>query len=81
MGHLVLERITIVPGLCGGQPTVRGMRIRVADVLEMLAGGMSAEDILQEYPYLEKADIQACLEYAASTAKHEEISLKRESAA
>lgn len=81
MGHLVQERITIVPGLCGGQPTIRGMRIRVADVLEMLAGGMSTEAILHDFPYLEKTDIQACLEYAASTARHEEIALKRDTAA
>jgi uncharacterized protein (DUF433 family) len=59
------SRITIQPGICGGQPTVRGMRITVANVLELLAGGMTAEEILEDYPYLEAEDIQACLEYAS----------------
>lgn len=80
MTSLVEERITAIPDICGGQPTIRGMRIRVADVLEMLAGGMSTDDILSDYPYLEKADIQACLEYAARTARHEEVALKRKNA-
>ena len=80
MSNLVSERITIIPGVCGGRPTIRGMRITVADVLELLAGGMTAEQILSDYPYLESADIQACLEYAADVARHEEVTLKRETA-
>lgn len=80
MTDLVQERITVIADVCGGQPTIRGMRITVADVLETLAGGMSFEEILADYPYVEKADIQACLEYAAQTAKHEEVVLKRGSA-
>lgn len=61
----LLSRITIVPGLCGGRPTIRRMRIRVTDVLELLAGGMSEQQILQDYPYLEHEDVLACLNYAA----------------
>lgn len=49
-----IERITIKPDLCGGEPTIRGMRITVSHVLEMLAGGMTPEDILKDFPYLEK---------------------------
>ncbi len=81
MDTLIQHRITVKSDLCGGQPTIRGMRIRVADVLEMLAGGMSVSEILNDYAYLEKLDIQACLQYAAQTAKHEEVSLKPDSLA
>ena len=61
-------RITIIPGVCGGRPTIRGLRIRVVDVLEMLAGGMTHADILADFPYLELADILACLDFAAAQA-------------
>jgi uncharacterized protein (DUF433 family) len=57
-----IDRITIKPDVCGGEPTIRGMRITVSHVLEMLAGGMTSEQVLQDFPYLEKADIDACLE-------------------
>ena len=70
-----LERITIKPDVCGGEPTIRGMRITVSQVLEMLAGGMTAEQILQDFPYLDRADIDACLEYAARQASHREVVL------
>ncbi len=60
------DRITIIPGVCGGRPTIRGMRIRVVDVLEMLAGGMTAAEILADFPYLEAEDIKACLDVAAA---------------
>lgn len=60
-----LHRITINPQQCGGRPCIRDQRIRVKDVLEMLASGMSREDILSDYPYLEAEDISAVLEYAA----------------
>jgi len=76
-----LQRISIVPGVCGGRPVVRGMRITVADILSMLAGGMTQEEILSDYAYLETKDIQACLVYAAQSAKHEEIDIIRDSAA
>jgi uncharacterized protein (DUF433 family) len=60
-----LSRITIHPDICGGRPTLRGMRITVAAVLELLAGGMSPQEILDDYPYLEAEDIRACLKYAS----------------
>ncbi len=60
----IFPRITVDPGVCFGKPTIRGMRIRVSDVLGMLAGGMSADEILSEYPYLEREDIKAAIAYA-----------------
>jgi uncharacterized protein (DUF433 family) len=57
--------ITIEPGKRGGRPTVRGMRIAVADVLGWLAAGMTHEEILRDYPELTEEDIRACLNYAA----------------
>jgi uncharacterized protein (DUF433 family) len=77
LGPVHLERITIKPDVCGGAPTIRGMRITVSHVLEMLAGGMTAEQILKDFPYLEKADIEACLEYAARQAAHREVLLSK----
>lgn len=64
------ERITINPQQCGGRPCVRGMRIRVKDVLDMLAGGASPEEILADYPDLEADDIRACVAYAARYLNH-----------
>jgi uncharacterized protein (DUF433 family) len=64
------NRITISPGVCGGRPTIRGLRIRVKDILDMLAGGATREEILVDYPYLEDADITAALEYAARATDH-----------
>jgi uncharacterized protein (DUF433 family) len=72
-----VDRLTIKPDVCGGEPTVRGMRITVSHVLEMLAGGMTSEQVLQDFPYLEKADIDACLEYAARHVAHREIPLTK----
>ena len=65
-----LNRITFNPNQCGGRPCIRGTRIRVTDVLEMLAAGASEQEILQDYPYLEPEDIRACLEYAAAQLSH-----------
>ncbi len=59
------ERITIDPAQRGGKPCIRGMRITVTDILEYLASGMTEEQILKDFPELEKEDIQACLEFAA----------------
>lgn len=59
------NRITIEPGKCGGKPCIRGMRITVYDILSYLASGMTYEEILSDFPYLEKEDILATLEYAA----------------
>ena len=66
----ILSRITIRTDQCNGQPCIRGMRIRVVDVLEMLAGGMSHADIIVDFPYLEEDDIRACLAYAARELNH-----------
>jgi uncharacterized protein (DUF433 family) len=60
-----LDRITVNPVICHGAPTIRGMRLRVRDVLELLAAGMSYDDILADYDELERDDILAVLEYAA----------------
>ena len=65
-----LARITINPAQCGGRPCIRGMRMRVKDLLDLLAAGVSTEEILQDYPYLEKEDIQAVLEFAAAQSDH-----------
>jgi uncharacterized protein (DUF433 family) len=61
----LLKRITIEPGKRSGQPCIRGMRITVYDILSYLAAGMSQEDILEDFPYLEKEDILASLAFAA----------------
>ena len=65
-----LKRTTINPNQCGGRLCIRGMRIRVVDVLSLLAAGESAEEILGEYPYLEREDILACLKFAAGQGDH-----------
>lgn len=59
------SRITLEPGMRGGKPCIRGLRISVYDVLEMLAGGMGAEEIIADFPELEAEDILACLAFAA----------------
>ena len=64
------ERITFNPNQCGGRPCIRGMRIRVKDVLDLLAAGVPETEILEDYPYLEADDIRACLEYAARELDH-----------
>lgn len=61
MSHL--ERITYNPAHCGGRPCIRGMRIRVRDVLDLLAADVSESEILEDYPDLEREDIRACLQY------------------
>ena len=66
----LLIRITSNPGIFSGKPIIRDMRIRVQDVLEMLAGGMKEEEILNDFPYLERYDIKACLLYAALKMSH-----------
>ncbi len=65
-----LSRITFNPNQCGGKPCIRGMRIRVKDVLEMLAGGATEAQILEDFPDLEADDIRASLEYAAQAVNH-----------
>jgi uncharacterized protein (DUF433 family) len=63
-----LDRITFNPQQCGGRACIRGMRIRVKDVLDLLAAGLSEQQILRDYPDLEPEDIRACLQYAAAQA-------------
>ncbi len=65
-----LKRITVEEGKCGGRPCIRGLRIRVSDVLDLLAAGASFEEILSDYPTLEREDIIAAIEYAARLADH-----------
>jgi len=62
----LMERITIDDEQCGGRPCIRGMRIRVVDVLDLFAAGLTAEQILEEMPDLEMEDLTAALHYAAS---------------
>jgi len=64
------ERITYNPHQCGGKPCIRGMRIRVADILELYAAGLSSEQILKDFPDLEAADLEAALRYAAREVDH-----------
>lgn len=66
----VFPRITVDPHVCFGKPCIRGMRIRVTDVLDLLAAGATRAEILADYPYLEDADITAALSYAARTANN-----------
>ncbi len=70
MNSDLLSRITSNPRQCGGRPCIRGMRMRVKDILDMLAGGASEEEILSDFPYLEADDIRASLEYAAIQIDH-----------
>jgi uncharacterized protein (DUF433 family) len=65
-----LHRITIEPGKCGGQPCIRGKRIRVTDILELLSAGASIDEILEDYAFLEAEDIYAALAYAAHQTDH-----------
>lgn len=65
-----LKRITVNPRQCGGRPCIRGMRIRVKDVLDMLAGGATQQEILVDFPDLEAEDIRACIAYAARYLDH-----------
>ena len=65
-----LSRITISDGQCGGRPCIRGMRIRVTDILELLGAGADVKEILEDYPYLEREDILAAIEYAARQTDH-----------
>lgn len=66
----LLERIVIDPEVVHGRPVVRGTRVRVADVLSLLAAGATEREIIQDYPYLTAEDVRACLEYAAVQADH-----------
>ncbi|MBI3303875.1 MAG: DUF433 domain-containing protein [Deltaproteobacteria bacterium] len=64
------ERITVDPEQCGGRPCIRGMRIRVTDVLDLLANGLTPRQVLEELPDLEPEDIAACLRFASRRVAH-----------
>ena len=64
------DRITVNPNQCGGRPCIRGLRVRVKDILDLLAAGVPEPEILKDYPYLEPEDIRAALEFAATQSDH-----------
>ncbi len=66
----LIERITVDPEQCGGRPCIRGMRIRVTDVLDLLANSLTPQEVLAEFPDLEPEDIQACLRFASGWLDH-----------
>ena len=69
----ILIRVTLNPTVCNGRPSIRNMRFTVAQMLELLAAGMSSEEILEDYPYIEQEDIDACLLYAALIANPQSV--------
>jgi uncharacterized protein (DUF433 family) len=70
MSNALLERITVEPGKCGGRPCIRGTRMRVSDVLELLANGASTEGVLSDHPSLVRDDVLAAIAYAAVHMSH-----------
>ena len=76
-----LDRITAIPGLCNGKPTIRGKRLTVHTLLSHLAAGETEAEIFESFPFLEKEDITAVLEYAAMMADHINIPLANKSVA
>ena len=75
--NLAFDRITVEPSKCGGKPCIRGMRITVRRVLEILATHSDREEILREYPFLEEEDLQQALRYAAASVDEELFDLNR----
>ena len=73
MSEKLLSRITLNPNVCKGKPTIRNMRFTVAQMLELMAGGMNMEEILEDYPYIQKEDVWACLWYAARIANAQTV--------
>lgn len=74
MKEELLQRITINPNMCHGKPVIRGMRYPVVNILELMASGMTHQEILDDYEDLEEADLQACLAFAAKLADVKTIS-------
>lgn len=68
--QLLLQRVTTTPGQCGGKPCIRGMRIRVSDILDLLANDLTPDEVLSELPDLEMDDIRASIQYAARRVSH-----------
>ena len=66
----LLKRITVEPGKCGGRPCIRGLRIRVTDILALISAGASFDEILRDYAFLERDDILAAVAYAARLTDH-----------
>ncbi len=66
----LMERITVDPQVCGGRACIRGMRIRVTDILDLLAAGLSAQQVVEELPDLELADVEAALKFASGRLDH-----------
>lgn len=75
----LLKRVTLEHGKCGGCPCIRGYRIRVSDILDLLAAGAAEKEILDEYAFLEAADIRAALAFAAAQARHVLLKVGRNS--
>ncbi|MEM6722628.1 MAG: DUF433 domain-containing protein [Bacteroidota bacterium] len=73
MNQELLNRITINPAINKGRPSIRNMRFTVTQLLELLASGMTSSEILEDYPYLEAADISACLAYAAALSQTKSV--------
>lgn len=74
---MAFERITVDPERMGGVPTIRDLRVTVSMVLGQLAGGRTIEQVLEDYPYLERADVLAALEYAAAAVNEREVPVSR----
>ena len=70
MQSSLINRITLNPRQCGGRPCIRGMRIRVTDILDLLASGLNKDQVLEELPDLEEQDIQAALQFASNRFNH-----------
>ena len=78
MKQPLLERISINPNICFGKPCIRGTRIWVSLILDFLAGGMSVQQILAEYPQLEEVDIRAAIAYGAEMSRERYVEMPRE---
>jgi len=76
MSKSYLDRITIEPGKCGGRPCIRGYRLRVKDILDLLAAGATETEILHDYEFLVPEDIRACYQYASAQANHSILRLQ-----
>lgn len=74
---MAFERITVDPAQMGGRPCIRGMRVTVATVLGQLAAGQTVDQVLTDYPYLEREDVLAALEYATAIVDEREVSITR----
>ena len=73
MTHALIDRIHVNAAVCGGRPHIRGTRVRVSDILDLLASGASPSEILADYPYLSEADLRAALAYGAAATAHRVI--------